>query len=211
MWSVGDDRVGYQSPLLAELAGKQQIVAVTNLSVLGVDPKSGEILWSQEYGDEDQDGSANPVLLGDDRILLMGRTEMNAYQITRDGDAFEIEPAWTSKSLKGSFATPVLHDGHLYGFDKEILRCVTLDGKSAWTVRGLGDGAVLGTPDRLITLTGDGELIVSRATPDAFEELSRVELFDDGGEYWARPVLAGGILYCRSSLGGLVARDHRGE
>ena len=65
--------------------------------------------------------------------------------------------------------------------------------------------------ERLITLTGDGELIVSRATPDAFEELSRVELFDDGGEYWARPVLAGGILYCRSSLGGLVARDHRGE
>ena len=33
--------------------------------------------------------------------------------------------------------------------------------------------------------------------------------FDDGAKYWTKPILVGGLIYCRSSNGGLVCRDHR--
>ena len=53
-----------------------------------------------------------------------------------------------------------------------------------------------------------GELIVATATPEKFDVLSRVELFE-AGKYWTKPILVNGIVYCRSSKGALVARDHR--
>ena len=66
------------APVLAELAGKQQIVAVTNLTVLGLDPKDGEVLWSHEYGADDQDGAANAmfVSLGNEEASMSPSTAL---------------------------------------------------------------------------------------------------------------------------------------
>jgi len=62
--------------------------------------------------------------------------------------------------------------------------------------------------DRLLVMGGTSELIVAKANPERFEELSRVQLFEEG-RYWTKPILVNGIVYCRSSKGTLVARDHR--
>ena len=42
----------------------------------------------------------------------------------------------------------------------------------------------------------------------AFKE-AKQQVIDDGGVFWTKPVLAGGLIYCRSSKGTLVCRDHR--
>ena len=61
---------------------------------------------------------------------------------------------------------------------------------------------------KLIVLSSKGELIIAPARPDGFEELSREKVLS-GGVYWCTPVLSGGRIYCRNSVGSLVARDHR--
>jgi hypothetical protein len=64
-------------------------------------------------------------------------------------------------------------------------------------------------------MNGKGELVVARANPEKFEELSRAKLFDGqsagrGGEvYWTRPTLVNGLIYCHGNKGQLVCRDHR--
>ena len=95
-----------------------------------------------------------------------------------------------------------------FGFDGAILKCVDEAGEKAWSKRGIGNGAVLAAGDRLLVMGGTGELIVAKATETEYTELSKVQLFDEG-KYWTKPILCNGIIYCRSSKGTMVARDHR--
>lgn len=198
VWSAGDDRVGYQSPVLAELAGRRQIVAFTNVSILGVDPKNGEILWSHRYGDdEERDGSANPVLLGNDHVLLTSRTEMTAYRVTRDGGALAVEEAWSSTALKGSFATPVLHEGHLYGFDGNFLSCANAsDGERVWKSRPPGGRGLILVDGHLVVFTNDGDLVVAGASPDGYSERTRIHVSEFGSHTY--PSFADGAIFVRN-------------
>ena len=102
----------------------------------------------------------------------------------------------------------MLYDGHLYGFDEAMLKCIDLDGEEQWRVRGLGKGSVAVAGGRLIVLSSKGELIIAEADPEEFRELSRKKVLD-GGEYWTTPVLLDGLIYCRNSEGDLVCLDHR--
>ena len=72
--------------------------------------------------------------------------------------------------MRNQMSGCVLVGDHLYGFDDKVFKCLSLAGETAWEERGTGNGAVLGTTDRLVFLTGDGELVVAAANPERFEE-----------------------------------------
>jgi hypothetical protein len=59
----------------------------------------------------------------------------------------------------------------------------------------------------LIVLTERGELLIVPATPDRYSELARAQVMR--GTCWTSPVLANGLLYCRSHEGELVCLDLR--
>ncbi len=82
------------------------------------------------------------------------------------------------------------------------------EGNEVWVQRGIGKGALSAAGDRLLVHTGKGELAVVKATPEAYEELSR-EKVTSGGVCWTMPILVDGRIYMRSSKGQVVARDHR--
>ena len=62
--------------------------------------------------------------------------------------------------------------------------------------------------DRLILLSDRGEMIVARADPGSYQEISREKVLD-GGVCWTVPVISDARIYCRNSLGDIVCRDHR--
>jgi len=121
----------------------------------------------------------------------------------------EPELVWRSRRMRNKVAGCTLLDGHVYGFDESMLKCIDFeDGSECWSVRGLGMGSLAVAGDRLLVLSSRGELIVARATPEGFQELSRRAVLEDG-VYWTVPVLLDGLIYCRNSLGSLVCLDHR--
>ncbi|MEM9378771.1 MAG: PQQ-binding-like beta-propeller repeat protein [Planctomycetota bacterium] len=119
----------------------------------------------------------------------------------------EPETLWSHRKMRNKVAATVPFEGHLYGFDESMLRCATVTGGTTWRKRGLGLGAVTRAGDRLLVVDSEGHLIVARARPDAYEELSRRKVLD-GGDYWTAPVLVDGRVYVRNSLGDLVCLDH---
>ncbi len=148
--------------------------------------------------------ASTPVIVGE-RVFISSAYE-HGCALLELGD--EASAVWTSRAMRNKMAGCVLVDGHLYGFDESMLKCLDLAGNELWRLRGLGNGSLIGAPGRLITLSSRGELIVAEASPQEFRELSRATVFQDG-VFWSPPVLAGGLVYCRSSLGELVCRDHR--
>jgi hypothetical protein len=121
-----------------------------------------------------------------------------------------VEIVWSTRKLITYMSACVLVDDALFGFDDNTLRCLGTDGKERWGERGMGEGAVLGAGERLIVINANGELIIAEANPTEYAELSRTKLFGDEDGYLFTPaVLANGLIYCRSSNGRLVCRDHR--
>jgi hypothetical protein len=73
----------------------------------------------------------------------------------------------------------------------------------------MGKGGLIAAVDKLIVLTERGQLSLLAATPARFTELASAKVMD--GVCWTHPVLANGLLYCRSHEGTLVCLDLRAK
>ena len=195
LWAVGDDRVGYQSPILATLGGVRQIVAVTNKSVLGLHPKDGKVLWESSHGlVSRRDGWATPILVGDDTFVLTGGGESAAFRVGEKASG--VSEVWRAESLKGNFAMPVVKDGYLYGYDGDFLACVdAATGERKWKERSKAAGLIL-VDDHLVIFLSDGAVVVSTASPEGYEERARVQAAKEGG--YTYPSFSDGAIFVRN-------------
>jgi hypothetical protein len=118
----------------------------------------------------------------------------------REGDAWVEKEVWTSRALKPFYNDMVVHHGHVYGFDSNILTCVSLDhGKGRWRARGYGNGQVLLLADQglLLVLSERGEVVLVEASPAGHKELGRFQAIE--GKTWNHPAVAHGKLFVRNA------------
>ena len=93
----------------------------------------------------------------------------------------------------------MVHKGHAFGFDGNILACIGLeDGKRKWKGGRYGNGQLVLLPeqDLLLVLSEEGELALVNATTDQFKELARFPALE--GKTWNHPVLVGDLLLARN-------------
>ncbi len=198
VWSAGDDSVNYGSPIPARLAGVEQIVSVTERRFSGLDAQTGTVLWSRELP---AGAVPIPVLLGDDRLLVTGAERSTAFRV-RHGDAgFALDELWMTRDLKNlehNFATPVFHQGYVYGYSGNFLTCVSAnDGKVAWKSRPPGGFGLILVDGRLVILDKNGDLVVVDASPAGYREVARIDLFDRTS--YAYPSFADGKIFVRNT------------
>lgn len=200
-WSTGDDSVTYQSPLVLDLGGETSLVAITDRSLLGLAPETGEVLWQHRHTEGDGRGfrAAQPVPVGDGGILLIDGRESALFQVDKNGEGYTVEEAWRSRALRsqGNFATPVPYEGYLYGFAGSFLTCVdAATGEMVWRSRPPGIGNLVLIDGHLVILIRSGEIVVAEATPEGYVEVSRVKALERG--YFTRPSFAAGKVYVRN-------------
>ena len=202
-WKTGSDKAAYASPVVADVGGVKQAIFFNAAGLLAVTLDKGTELWRIGWPTEFDCNIATPLLLPGNK-LFVSSGEGNGcvcYQLQAAGPP---KTAWESKGKKSVmicyWATPVVHEGHLYGFagefDKRIdLRCIDLaDGKVKWSKDGFGKGALMIADGQLIATTKTGDLVLIRATPTGYEERGRVELL---GTNRTVPTLAKKKLYVR--------------
>jgi outer membrane protein assembly factor BamB len=219
-WSIGDDPAGYSSPALLKLHGQEQVVAYTGSSVLGVNPRTGVLLWRFPFETDYQCNIAVPLALGDDVFISSGENHGSALlSLTKQGELFTASPKWESlgpKSvMRNEWQTSVLLDGYLYGFDNvggagpvTHLNCVDAKtGKRVWQEARFGKGNLIAADGKLFIVTLQGELIVAKASPKGYEELGRKEVI---GQTRQAPSLSNGFLFLRDDKE-VVCLDVRGK
>ena len=62
VWRASSDPAGYSSPILVRCREGLQLVCLTGLRLLGLDPASGEVLWQEEWPTEFEVNAATPLL-----------------------------------------------------------------------------------------------------------------------------------------------------
>ncbi|MSR58005.1 MAG: alcohol dehydrogenase [Planctomycetaceae bacterium] len=207
-WAAGSDLPpGYSSPAVLMVGGREQLVAFHGAGAFGLDPTSGEELWSYPYVTDFACNIATPLAV-DDRVFLSAGENHGSVLLALKphGKKFDISPVWESKGpksvLRNEWQTSVLLDGYLYGFDNvggagpvTHLTCIdAATGARKWQQLRFGKGNLIAADGKLFISTVNGELVVVSANPKKFEELGRKEVI---GKTRQAPALAGGLLYLR--------------
>jgi len=223
-WRATAELAGYSSPMTMQIEGRESVVAWLRDRFVVVDPTTGAEAASFPWRADELFSvvAANPVVSGGEVLLsetygpgsvLLDVTRAGIRSVRSDPKG---RRAW--QSLRAHWATPVLHDGHLYGVSGRnagdaVLVCVDWrSGEVRWSQGGLGRASVALADGHLVVLGEFGDLVLVRVAVDAYTEVSRARLVDDAGRpllqppCWAAPVIARGLCYVRGK-GRLVCFD----
>jgi len=202
-WQWKGDGPGYASPILLDVAGTQHLVTLTNKSIVGLDAKTGLVLWSIPFPDEFHENIVTPVWTGRELVVSGIRQGTRASRLARSGTGWTATEAWKNADVTMYMSSPVAGDGLIYGLSaKQKGQFVALDsttGALKWASEGRqGEQAsILLAPGQVLFLTNTGALVVARRTAAGFQEEKRYDISET--ETWTTPVFLGGAMLVRDS------------
>ena len=210
VWQSGNEvAAGYSTPFpLKGYPGVHVLAAEDAYNAISA--TDGALVWSVPWKTRYGVNAADPVQNEGQLFISSGYNRGAALLKLGDGQP---EIVWENKNLKNQFNSSLLLNGYLFGIDDDenkraSLRCIDLaTGALKWEEKSIGFGALTAANGKLIVLTEKGELVIAKASPDSFEEISRSQVL--GGRCWTTPVLADGRLYVRNSAGDLKCLDLR--
>ncbi len=207
IWKIGDDKMGYSSPIAFTHDGKRQVAVFTASGIIGRNVKDGLELWRHPWKTSYDVNAATPIIV-DDKVFISSGYNTGCALIQ-----FSAHPprvVWQNKEMRNHVNSCVLHEGFLYGFDDKELKCIDFKtGKATWHEGSFGKGAVIFANGKLILYSENGRLATAEASPAAYKEISSAQVLG-GKATWNLPILANGKIYCRS-MENLIALDVAGK
>lgn len=202
LWKATDDEASYSSPAMATIDGKRHAFFFTRSGLTDLDPENGTVRFQFPWrARADASVNAATPLVAGDLVFISASYQTGAALLKIKGS--EVEKVWSSDDvLSNHYATSILYQGYLYGFDgrqeyRPRLRSVELKtGKVSWTKERFGAGTVTLAGDRLLILKESGDLLLAPATPGGFKVTAEAKVLPETVR--AYPALASGRLYARS-------------
>ena len=203
VWSVSDEQASYSAPAAAQVGGVRQVIFVTRLNCVSVDPKTGKEFWRFPFGDRGPTVNAATPVVVNGHVFVSASYGIGA-RLAKIG-ASSAEEVWSNnETMSSQYTTCVLHEGLLYGTDGRAdqggarLRCFDpMTGKVRWTEEGFGVAHAILADKKLVLWKDDGTLVLAKATSEGYEELGSHPIFKSTSR--ALPALSNGRLYLHDS------------
>ena len=199
----------YCSPRLVTHNGRRLVVTMTAKSAIGIDPDTGELLWSHPHV-TDYDVNANTPLYHDGYLLTLSGYGTGAQKLKLNSDGTGVEKVWSEKTLDSQFGSAVLVDGFLYGSGQKHRGWHCLDwgtGEVKYTAKVLGGkGNIIYADGLAYCYSEKGDVGLVKLSPEAFEVISWFSVEQGSAQHWAHPVIHKGTLYVRHGTA-LMAYD----
>ena len=216
--------IGYAPPVIARVEGKDQLIVWHPEAVCGLNPATGEELWSIAYPAEGKPQRPEVTIATprfDHGLLVLTSFYHGAVALKFAGEKPAIH--WNRKSstrssfnagLHTTMSTPAIKDGYLYGIcGMGELRCLKAEtGERVWETREhiggkellFGTSFLVEQDGRFFIWTDLGDLIIANLTPEKYEELGRAHLLAPienarGRDVvWSHPAFANRKVYARN-------------
>jgi outer membrane protein assembly factor BamB len=183
-WKWTGEGPGYASPIVVEIEGARQIVTMTDKSVIGVESKTGKLLWRMPWPDEWNENIVTPVPYKNTLIFSGVRKGTIAAQVTKNGSEWTTKQIWHNPEIAMYMNSPVIEGDYLFGMSSKrkgqyfCLEAAT--GKVLWATEGRegANAAILNAKDALLILTNDANLIVAKKSAKGFEQVAKYSVAD---------------------------------
>ena len=183
----------YTSPVILDVAGREQLLITGCDLVSSFDPLSGKPLWEVPGATTECVTST----VTDGRLIFTsgGYPKNHLSAVLADGSGTLV---W-EKSVRVYVPSLLARDGYLYAvIDEGVAMCWKSDtGEEQWKSR-LG-GAFTASPvlvgDMIFATSEAGQTFIFKANPKAFELVAENQL---GDETYATPVICGSRIYLRT-------------
>jgi outer membrane protein assembly factor BamB len=223
VWRALNVREPAYAPLsIIEAGGRRQLIVWESEAINGLDPRTGEVFWTEPFKTKMAHAIGTPRRSGD--YLFISSFFDGSMLLKLDATQPRVAVEWKIKGrsevrpegLHSLMSTPFLEDGYIYGVCSfghlralkladgerlwETLEPTTVGGKPArWTTAFL-----VKHEDRFFIYNETGDLIIARLTPQGYEEISRAHLLDPtnsaGGRavHWSHPAFANRSIFVRN-------------
>ena len=215
-YAITDTLASYATPRIVSMGGRRWCLAGVRQGLLGFEPRSGVVDFLFPWRAKFRAGvnAATPIVHQDHVFITEAYGPGSALLRFKPG---QCDVVWRDqlkarqKALPSHWATPILHEGMLYGCagrhtsDAEF-RCVEYKtGQVVWRRRLDGLSSVIYVDGHIIVVGEYGRLEIVSATPLGFvskhatdysqEQLNGRPLLSY--PVWSAPVLSHGLLYLR--------------
>ena len=201
LWAAGNDNTAYSSVMTGTLAGVKQVIHFTADALMGVDQKTGKILWREPLKTGAKRHVATPVIDGDTVTVTSTSIGTIRFKITQSNGAFVATRLWENPQMKVVISSPIQVGDSLFspgpGSKCDLVCLNAATGEERWKEGGLGDYAsITAVNDSLFVLDSTGELRLVRASNTGYKELGRAHFV---GKTWASPAYADGRLFVKDA------------
>jgi outer membrane protein assembly factor BamB len=198
-WTVKNEFT-FSSPIVVDLHGTRQVIALAQQSILGISVADGAVLWEQPWKSPHVQ-AITPVLYRETLIVSGHHRGVMALRPIRRGDTWAVEVAWETKEASMFLSNPVIIGNTLFGLSHlnsgQYFALDASTGQVLWLdrPRRATNSALVKADDLLFVLNDDAELIVARSSRTGFEPLTRYSVASSAT--WAQPAISGTRIFVK--------------
>ncbi|MEM7783803.1 MAG: PQQ-binding-like beta-propeller repeat protein [Planctomycetota bacterium] len=207
VWKSNSFRSSHASPILVEIGGYPTIVIHGMFELIGLDPKTGRIVWTQLLRRQAADNvSFTPVWDAKNRQFLLthGYCEngTQAVAVSRDPSGnWNAKVNWMNRQLKSVHTNGLIQNGIFMAINREpATLLVGIDAATGTTLfrqRGFGKGNLVQLGENLMLMNEDGNLIFGQIGNQKFTKSWKVKALDANA--WTIPTVTRGDVLLRDS------------
>ncbi len=197
-WS---ERSAYCSPVMIQRGKRQLLVTATEAHVIGVNPRSGQVMWKIPMKNR-YSVSANSPVHKNGLLYIACGYGWGSQVIQLSADGARAKQLWHQELQDTHHGGSVLIDNYVYATSSNRPRnqwlCLDIrTGREMWRARGVGKGSVIAADGMLYCYGERGKLALARATPKGLTTVSEFPITMGGGKHWGHPAISNGVMYIR--------------
>ncbi|MBC8326747.1 MAG: PQQ-like beta-propeller repeat protein [Verrucomicrobia subdivision 3 bacterium] len=198
------DGAQYASVVPVTHNGARQYIQLTQQSLVGLDARTGNVLWKSGWGGKT---AVIPTPIFSNGKVYIASGYGAGSKLVNVGAGNRASDVWSNKVMKNHHGGVIMYGQHLYGYsDGAGWVCQDFaSGREVWSEkRALGKGC-LTIADGMMYCVDEsrGDIVLAAANPRSWNESGRFRLAPQSrirssrGKIWSHPVVANGKLYLR--------------
>ena len=162
---------------------------------------TGALLWERPYVNPSTANSNTPLVAGQNVIVSGNAGPTVAFTVAKNGAQWTTTNVWENADIPLRLTNMVIAGDVLFGMSNrnmgQYFEVEVATGKTLWLSPGrqASNAAITRAGDTLMSLEDDGELVIVKKSPTAFEVVKKYKVAAEAT--WAEPSFAGNRIFIK--------------